>query len=99
MADAALDGEFAETVELGALVWREPIPVVARDEGALLHTEVDGIVVHHEAVARVPAEVAVRARFRIAVLQLGGHIEKHVQLLQSDVRAQAVVCSSKKSHA
>ena len=99
MADAALDGEFAEAVELRTLGGREPIPVVARDERTFLHAEVDGVVVHHETVARVPAEVAVRTRVGVAVLQLCGHVEEHVQLLQSYVRAQDVVGSREEAHA
>ena len=75
MVEAALDGEFAETVELCKLGGREAIAVVARDERALLHAEVNCIVVHHKAVAHIPAEVAVSARGRVAVLQLGCRVE------------------------
>ena len=91
MVNAPLDRELAEAVELLALGGREPVAVVARDERALLHAEVDGVAVHHEPVARVPAEVAVRAGLRVAVLKFGCDVEEHVELVEADVRAKEVV--------
>ena len=91
MAEAALDRELAQLVELRALPGREPVAVVAGDERTRLHAEVDGVVVHHESVADVPAEVAVRAGLRISVLEFGGDVKQHVDLVKAPSRAQKVV--------
>ena len=95
MAEAALDREFAQLVELRALPGREPVAVVAGDERTRLHAEVDGVVVHHESVAGVPAEVAVRAGLRISVLEFGGDVKQHVDLVKAPSRAQKVVDARK----
>ena len=56
--------------------------MVAREERARLHAEVDGVEVHHEPVAPRPAEVTEGAAGGIAVLHFGGDVEEDVELVE-----------------
>ena len=99
VVEAALDGEFAEKIELCALAGCETVAKIACDKRALLHTEIDGVEIHHETVAHVPAEVSVTARSGGAVLQLGRRIEEYVELVETGIRAQKAVDTCEQPHA
>ena len=56
--------------------------MVACEERAGLHAEIDGVEVHHEPIAPGPAEVAEGAAGGIAVLHFGGDVEEEVELVE-----------------